>query len=433
MIEIHFKGIEDLLNELISTDRLREFKDWTDRVKEIAPLSPFYEQVMLLRGVKPEQIDKYKENPIEVSAGQMRNLRSLSSDELQNNPGLHIDYKKASEVFKAPGIAVDSFSRDGRIVRKGHIALGEFFGLTEEFTDASFILLSGEAIGITPMYMEGLHEEFSEFLADFDFRRNSLMVDVKNYFSLVRKSAKGKNNPELTKIVEPSIEMSTERALNDFLGLKIERTKALRRINTDFSRAYFEYSVALQGSIEELCDREHTFECFPLGFSELAKFIGKDNELYQEMLGSFRVKSETVYVQPRPNQVAKPAGKKSEITVKIQFQETKPAYKPTPQENLRSAIFDNNSAEFTRDTKLRVEYFVEEAAQSYNGQLDEVAKSFSKLKFGRKLRSKDRPDEMQLRTFFDDIYLNYARQGKVPSYLDLGRLYEENCVVSSNK
>ena len=79
------------------------------------------------------------------------------------------------------------------------------------------------------------------------------------------------------------------------------------------------------------------------------------------------------------------------------------------------------------------EYFVEEAAQSYNGQLDEVAKSFSRLKFGRKLRSKDRPDEMQLRTFFDDISLNYARQGKVPSHLDLGRLYEENCVVSSNK
>jgi hypothetical protein len=255
------------------------------------------------------------------------------------------------------------------------------------------------------------------------------MVDVKNYFGLVKKSARGKNNPELTKIVEPSIEMSTERALNDFLGLKLDRTKALRRINTDFSRAYFEYSVALQGSIEELCDREPTFECFPLGFGEIAKFIGKDNELYQEMLGSFRVKPQTVYVQPKPKLVTKPAEKK----VIAPISENKPAYKPSPQESLRSAIFDNNSAEFTRDTRLRVEYFVEEAAGLYNGQLDEVTRAFSKLKFGRKLRSKDRPDEMQLRTFFDDVHLKYVLKGRVPSHQDLGKLYEETCVGSYNK
>jgi hypothetical protein len=422
--------MEEQLRAVLGEEYVQGFREWRSALEGRITEYPFYNQVMLIRGVKPGYFDQCLAKPIEVSAEQMKHLRSLDGISLERDPSLHIDYGFADKIFKKSKVAVNQDSKEGRIVKKGLPALDDFFNLMDKFSDEGLDILSGLRMGISPKEVEVLHNNFTEVLEDFDFRRNPTMVRAREYLSLAIRKAREKGDRKEIEIVEQSANMQTERALNEFLGLRLNRTRALMNVHPNFARPYFSYGVIVQEIIEKLCNQEPVFENTTIGLGELGKFVKKDNELYNGMVGSFIARPETVYVQPKSSAVVKPIKKEEKKTEKVTvIPINRPVYEPTPQENLRNAIFDNNSVEFTRDSRLRVEYFVEDASGLYNGELDEVAKSFSKLKFGRRLRCKFRPDEMQIRNFFDDVYLQHTRSGKVPSSSDLKRLYEEDCTV----
>ena len=424
MGKIDFGLSEDLLEKIVGQEKLHEFREWGENIQERLPLSPFYQQVMLLRGMSVQQLERELEEVTTVNKPQMIYLNSLNGDGLEDNPAFTIDTKELPKVLRCNRREFSYYSRDGKIVRKGEENLCEFFDELEEFTNHELAVMSGQILGVTMSHCDGLHEDFRKLLQNFDSRGTTLTRNVRDYLNLVKRVAKKKETPRVSGFVQLTCDLISEKGLDEYFGLRIERAKALGKINSKLSRAYFGYNLLIQQSIDRICNYEPTFREFPLQLDTVPQFIAKDNQLYNEMVSSFKVRPENRIYAPKKDKTVEESPKIEEPS------QEKPAYSPTPQDLLRNAIINGHESYFSRDTLLRVEYFAHEDAVSYNGQIDNLAEAFSKFKLGKRMRNREsRPDELQLRNFFDDIKLGYAISGKVPSQKDLTRLYEENCSV----
>ena len=105
--------------------------------------------------------------------------------------------------------------------------------------------------------------------------------------------------------------------------------------------------------------------------------------------------------------------------------------KPSPLQN--SILAGQNGERFNEDNLARINYFADDAKRlGYSPSQEEaLAQEFNHFHLARHLRNREsRPSDLQLRTFFDDLTLNYVSKGIVPTKEDIEKTYKS--VVNEN-
>ncbi len=219
----------------------------------------------------------------------------------------------------------------------------------------------------------------------------------------------------------------TGALFDQFLQTKIKRAKELAEIDKEIA---ISYSIFNPLAYSKLAEREvdgFAKTVSVIDNSVMIDFVKRDTQLYKSILSNLRIREED----------KKPVADQKPELIALQVekqQEPKPRI-PTPSSLLRDSILHNHKEALDDDANARLDYFIEDVLQrGYDARLEQLCDSFSHFNLGKRMRRReDRPSDMQLRNFFDDVQLKYVRRGEVPSAQDLEHLYEEDCKSEVSK
>lgn len=374
---------------------------------------PYYQAIAAFCSATLD-VEGYRTKRFQVGAKKMRKLRHLDSRQILETSSFESDYLDDRGFPEAPKLLPE----DLRLNPELAFAIEDPDAIMYTLDNmAKFCTIGLSAISTHPQRGPDFFNEASmvmrDFLNEFDSQSNSQMKSSKAILKLAKKKSL-EMDPESRQAIEKSYTFPRIRGLRDFMALKYDRTRELFTLDKVLGNTYFKYSPLTQNSLDGFCRRPISFTDLPVGFPDLPRFIRMDQTLYDQLLDRIDVRLDEVYsvaVKPTPREDVK------EVVPQPVFE-----YKPTPEQILTDAIFNKHGQEFSRDASKRARYFVNEDVTRYNGDRDELAKSFSGFKLGKRLRG---VEDVSVRNFFDDVMLQYLTKGKTPSSKDLERVYVE--------
>ncbi|MFA6022686.1 MAG: hypothetical protein WC781_01210 [Candidatus Pacearchaeota archaeon] len=232
---------------------------------------------------------------------------------------------------------------------------------------------------------------------------------------------------------------------NLFIKSKLERTKKLAEIDLDLAKIYLKFNLGTIAALNDINsidekDRNNLEVIRNFGkdkpilvdeyYLGVCNFVINDNLLYKNIIDNLTISK----INGFTNGERIPAGRTFHPAVKIE----KPIVSgPTAYQKLEQAIHINGHRDLlTKDSKLRMNYFVEDVKNAGVNEdyVKSIGESFNGFNLAKKLRKRESvPSEISVRNFFDDVYLNYVLNNKVPSPEDLNSLYQKDCAVEEAK
>lgn len=254
-------------------------------------------------------------------------------------------------------------------------------------------------------YVEALH-----LLKDINGQMNSFEENsykepsLEAYRDFLR-NAKRRCKPEDKEYIRALI-MSTFYfpidLLHTFLNMKIERVEALEEIDQSTAFSYLRLYPFVE---EDLKEKRLRYPEGPEFAYRLYAFPKWDIKTYGEIIKVFKVKPET------------PETRQEES---LEILEEK-----GPEQLLHEAVGYDHRGIFSQDTKVRICYFIEDSLELIPPQkLTALNNSFSRFRLLKKMKDREnRPSDLKIRNFFDDVTLDYIRDGEIPSVRDLEMTY----------
>lgn len=236
--------------------------------------------------------------------------------------------------------------------------------------------------------------------------------------------------------------------LSEFLKAKIARTKALMEFDSELALAYLHFTPrqmfaakAISRGRYQDTETMHNLSLRNLRMSQLHDYIVHDSEFYGEILANcFEAKKidgidAAATIGTNGTSSSQPGAETANPT--------------NPDNNLLydtlldAVLSSPFPAYLPDDMRLRIKYFAEDAVDlvgkkdavnlldgksaadlSTAENLDSLCDAFSRFRFDRRLRNKEKlPEPMKIRNFFDDVTIKYLRKGNIPEAKDLERLY----------
>lgn len=412
-----FEGLLEKLGADLTAHGISEsFARWRERIASEVPDSPFFYQVIAMTLVCDEScLLAYRTKRFEIGAKKMRKLRGLDSRVILENVGLNLDYDQISSLPISSGYDSSFYEdRDLRNGMKRPTALRDLFVEAVRLSATGLTVLSGIPLPYQKDSFQEAHDRMSEFLNRFDRGVERNIRAAKSAIKFLRGAVPLEARPA----IERTYNLQRERALRDFLALKLARKKELMGVDEILANTYFKYSPLVHTAIDIVCSRDKTFKRIPLSFRDFPDFVRLDEKLYQQLLDRISVKADEIYVSnPRGNGSSADSNARHDVLKQPSF-----IHEQNPQQILIDAIVSKYENEFSNDAMARVRKFVSEDVARYGGESSILQDSFTRFRLGKRLRG---VEDVHLRNFFDDIMLNYLMCGKSPSSEDLEAVYSQ--------
>lgn len=403
-------------NEPVKKKKKAEPADWNTY--------PFYYQMILLHNLVPKSRERYLQ-PIEVTPDQKRELENLvKTPEVDSWSELYDeDFDCDPKVYKSldPNkVPKIRYRRHAKLAVKGEIIFSDIAHHTDLLTELLLRYISGYGKPPTIESLGKFNRELTKILLDISHGDSSEMKTLRQYLELIDLECfSHMRNQRLVQGVKSMNRFPKAHLINELINIKIRRAEALEEIDPILAQAYLRYSITSDNAISLMCNQPPPVS-YHIAHQRIKGYLARDQELYKSILDNLVARpDEEPQLEKKANEITPDPDELADVS-------TESTYDPVRQ--IRNAMVNGHIERF-----LRYEAWVDALTEDISSgkytesQVKEFSEALREANLSRRFRHREsRPDMHSLETFSQDVILQYASKGVVPSAEELRRLYESD-------